>query len=579
MDGGSKEILRESEKDAAFSLFAKHAAEHKCAQPVLRRCCVAFYKQEVAIADDCGRHMHENKATKQSWSPPNPFASSRQSFCTKATMEEDSFLASIDRLSKFTEVELSEQISESNRGVVVWHLLQACIGANEQQLYDARLRASLRQLSVALGLPVAAAYQLELALASDLAGKLKHDTKKQGEAQANEKLPWWKRSRTWAVAGATATGGVVCALTGGLAAPAVAASLHSLFGFSVGAGTLTGGFSIYGASEAAKRTNKLTSDLNVFEFRKLDDDDGSQPPKLSVTIFASGIVKHDDDYVQHWKDLQWHWSDAQALVFEPEVLTRLSDCFERAISDAVVNKAITTGLAQTFVRSLMVAAAAPAALIGAMGWIDNTITTVASKADKAGDELAHALKSGIHSGRPVSFVAFGYGARAIMTCLYTLAKGGYYGIVDSVYLAGLPWGKRSNDWSAARNVCSGRVVSCYSSSDWLLGISFRSTALHKGCAGLQPVDHEGVESINIRDLVSRHSDYAQNATLREIIERIEAGGSVLDTDDAPEDIAGDEALPEDTSNTAPAAVEEHANDGSQTTTASQQHDAETVDAA
>jgi len=86
------------------------------------------------------------------------------------------------------------------------------------------------------------------------------------------------------------------------------------------------------------------------------------------------------------------------------------------------------------------------------------------------------------------------------------------GIVDNVLLCGLPktFDDSLEDWVRARLVVSGRLVHGYSCNDWVLKFLFRGSAFAtKNIAGLSPVpDINGVENVNLSDLITGHLDYA-----------------------------------------------------------------------
>jgi hypothetical protein len=60
---------------------------------------------------------------------------------------------------------------------------------------------------------------------------------------------------------------------------------------------------------------------------------------------------------------------------------------------------------------------------------------------------------------------------------------------------------------------------------------------------LQKIEREDVEDINVCDIIARHTDYASADKLRQIMARVEAGGSSLDEAGDSEAIAIDSELP------------------------------------
>src|SRR5262249_53336859 len=96
-------------------------------------------------------------------------------------------------------------------------------------------------------------------------------------------------------------------------------------------------------------------------------------------------------------------------------------------------------------------------------------------------------------------------------CLEELARLGAFGIVEDVMLLGLPAKLPSAPrLEAMRRVVAGRFVHGYSRKDWLLRFLFRTTRLHVGeVAGLVPWDIEGVESVDLTNLVTNHTEYRE----------------------------------------------------------------------
>lgn len=85
-------------------------------------------------------------------------------------------------------------------------------------------------------------------------------------------------------------------------------------------------------------------------------------------------------------------------------------------------------------------------------------------------------------------------------------------------IMGAPAATDSATWAAAREVVAGRLVNCYSRSDWVLGFLHRAEGVTRRVAGLQPVDANGVEDVDVTDLVKGHLRYG--AATRAILERV-----------------------------------------------------------
>lgn len=85
-------------------------------------------------------------------------------------------------------------------------------------------------------------------------------------------------------------------------------------------------------------------------------------------------------------------------------------------------------------------------------------------------------------------------------------------------LMGAPAATDPSTWAAAREVVAGRLVNCYSRSDWVLGLLHRAEGVTSRVAGLRPVVADGVDNVDVTDLVSGHLRYG--AATRAILERV-----------------------------------------------------------
>jgi hypothetical protein len=155
--------------------------------------------------------------------------------------------------------------------------------------------------------------------------------------------------------------------------------------------------------------------------------------------------------------------------------------------------------------------------------VDNPFNVAKVRAEKAGLVLADALINRVQGKRPVSLVGYSLGARVIYSCLMSLAERDAFGLVENVVLMGAPVPSNTESWALMRTVVSGRLVNAYAGDDWVLGFLYRTSAIQLGVAGLQEVeDVEGVENLNVGDLVDGHMDYA--GKVEQIL------GRVLDAD-------------------------------------------------
>jgi len=188
--------------------------------------------------------------------------------------------------------------------------------------------------------------------------------------------------------------------------------------------------------------------------------------------------------------------------------------------------------------------------------IDGTWTLAVERADEAGKELARSLLFSRAGHRPVTLVGYSFGARTIYACLKELARyqekwedyregsnlrsitrgsetdgrgRAFYermrepaSIVEDAILMGLPNHLSLSSWRACRMVVAGRLVNCFSQRDLILSLMFQFKRLGlKPVCGTCPVNANGVESIDVSDLVSGHQDYC--LVVGDILKRVRHG--------------------------------------------------------
>lgn len=115
------------------------------------------------------------------------------------------------------------------------------------------------------------------------------------------------------------------------------------------------------------------------------------------------------------------------------------------------------------------------------------------------------------------------GAITIFNALLQLAKRGVRDSVDEVILIGAPLSPTPAEWESVKTVVAGRMVNVYSRNDWVLAILVRlhsmvSSRMSTSVAGLGSVEVEGVEEVDVSDIVSGHLELGQR--LKDILERV-----------------------------------------------------------
>ncbi|GAA5984598.1 hypothetical protein JCM10908_003415 [Rhodotorula pacifica] len=334
----------------------------------------------------------------------------------------------------------------------------------------------------------------------------------------------------WAATGAGfVLGGVAIGLTGGLAAPAIAAGLGTFgiatFSGASGAvliGTLLG---LGGGGLAGYRTHRRMKGLEDVRFEPIQDDDAHelpQIPSLTATIVASGFLLDPEDSVEPWRSyVRSSRSDAYALKADPQTFLDAG----RSLDKFVQNRLITMGGVEVVKRTALAAVYAGVALPltifqTATTAFDSDFTRCREKAQKAGVLLAGILEKEVQGKRPVVLIGYGPGASLILACLEHLHSLGLSSLVYSAVLVSLPSSPSRATWARARSVVAHELINVWSGNDWVLGIAARLYTLSPSIAGIRPVKGvEGVSNIDVSDLVTRgHLEIRQKLGL--ILERV-----------------------------------------------------------
>ncbi|KAG2555303.1 hypothetical protein PVAP13_9KG560800 [Panicum virgatum] len=334
--------------------------------------------------------------------------------------------------------------------------------------YDARHRVALRLIATWLDVKWIKMEAIEVMVACSAMAAAKEQ--EQAQESASPKSKWEKWKRGGIIGAAALTGGALLAITGGLAAPAIAAGFGALAptlgtlvpfigasGFAAmaaAAGSVAGSVAVaasFGAAGAGLTGSKMArriGKVKEFEFKPIGDNHNQG--RLAVGILVSGFAFDEEDFWKPWE-----------------------------------------------------------------GWKDNL-----EKSDKAGKMLAEVLLKGLQGNRPVTLIGFSLGARVIFKCLQELAlSSDNEGLVERVVLLGAPVSVKGEQWEPVRKMVSGRFVNVYSRDDWILGVTFRASLLTQGLAGIQAIDVPGVENVDVTELVDGHSSYLSAA--QQILEHLE----------------------------------------------------------
>lgn len=423
------------------------------------------------------------------------------------------------------------QLEQEKRATVLHSVLLLLLSLEH---YHAQSRTLLLHLTTSLGLPTTLLGQDEERIARGLLAAAANMT---AEEETKAKAEQNSSNRKWKVGLAGAAGAVLIGVTGGLAAPLLAAGIGSVMGgLGLGAsaaagylGTLAGSgvlvgslFGAYGGRMTSKMMDEYAREVEDFAFvpvrsqhkpRKIE----KEFRRLRVAIAVSGWLSDKDDVVRPWKTIDIG-IEAFALRFELEKLMNLGNALTTMVSSAAWGYAKTEIIKHT-VFSALTAGLWPLALLKASKIIDNPWSVANNRAQKAGEVLADALINKAQGERPVTLIGYSLGAKVIYVCLQELAARGAFGLVENVVFMGAPTPSDSAGWRKIRTVVSGRVVNIYSGKDYILGYLYRTSSIQLGVAGLQPVtDVKGIENVDIADIVEGHTLY-RHAT-GPVLERI-----------------------------------------------------------
>lgn len=403
--------------------------------------------------------------------------------------------------------------------------------------YDARHRVALRLLATWLDVKWIKMEAIEVMVACSAMAAAKEQ--EQSGENASPKSKWEKWKRGGIIGAAALTGGALLAITGGLAAPAIAAGFGALAptlgtlvpvigasGFAAmatAAGSVAGSVAVaasFGAAGAGLTGTKMArriGSVKEFEFKPIGENHNQG--RLAIGILISGFAFDEEDYSRPWEG----WKDnleRYILQWESKHIIAVSTAIQDWLTSRLALELMKQGAMRTVLSGFLAAFAWPATLLAATDFIDSKWSVAIDRSDKAGKMLAEVLLKGLQGNRPVTLVGFSLGARVIFKCLQELAlSSDNEGLVERVVLLGAPVSVKGERWEPARKMVAGRFVNVYSKDDWILGVTFRASLLTQGLAGIQAVDVPGVENVDVTELVDGHSSYLSAA--QQILEHLE----------------------------------------------------------
>ncbi|XP_048375224.1 transmembrane and coiled-coil domain-containing protein 4 isoform X3 [Sphaerodactylus townsendi] len=336
-----------------------------------------------------------------------------------------------------------------------------------------------------------------------------------GTAEASrKKKERRKRLKRYLLIGlATVGGGTVIGLTGGLAAPLVAAGAATIIGSAgaaalgsvAGIAVMASLFGAAGAGLTGYKMKKRVGAIEEFEFLPLTE--GKQ---LHVTVAVTGWLSTGKfgSFTAPWTSLL-RSKEQYCLAWESKYLMELGNTLD-SLLNGLVNMVAQEALKYTVLAGIVTALTWPASLLTAASVIDNPWGVCLHRSAEVGKHLAQILLSRQQGRRPVTLIGFSLGARVIYFCLQEMAKEkDCKGIIEDVVLLGAPVEGEAKSWKPFTKVVAGKIINGYCRGDWLLSFVYRTSSIQLNIAGLQPVNLEDRRMVNVdlSSVVSGHLDY------------------------------------------------------------------------
>jgi hypothetical protein len=391
--------------------------------------------------------------------------------------------------------------------------------------YKAHSRTLLVRLCISLNLRLAELTIMEKNTAFGLltaAAKMDATESTQKAQQASSS------ARKWKIGVAGVAGAALIGITGGLAAPFLAAGVGGLLGglglgataaagylgAMAGSSLLVGGlFGAYGARMSRASMEKYAKEIDDFAFLPTHgtDTDSEEIQKerrrLRLTIGITGWLTDEKQVTSPWKVLG-HGSEPFALRWELSALMALGTALKDFIVSQAWSQIRKEIIKRTIFAAIWSALLAPLAIRKVIKLVDSPFGNAKNLSVKAGEVLADALINKVQGERPVSLVGQSLGARVIYSCLLKLAERGAFGLIENVVLMGAPVPADENQWRVMRSVVSGRLVNVYSKQDYILAFLYRTSSAQLSIAGLQDIEGvSGVENFDMSEKVAGHLKY------------------------------------------------------------------------
>lgn len=434
----------------------------------------------------------------------------------------DGALLSLQKLYPPTPTPLAS-LDEPHRVLIMHSLLLLLLSL---QTYSAESRVLMLRVCSALSISPDTLAEDESTVAKGLLEAAKQQMN--ADELKNDRVERNSTARKWKVGLGAAAGAVLIGVTGGLAAPLLAAGVGTVMGgLGLGAtvtagylGALAGSaplvgvlFGAYGGKMTGQMVDEYAKQVEDFAFLPIEPKDPKDPKDndsrhLRVAILISGWLLNESEVVQPWRIFRPNATEAFALRWELKALLNLGRALVVYVASYAWGWAKKEIISRTIFAALASALTLPYGLSKATRVVDNPFSVAKSRSDKAGVVLADALVNKVQGERPVTLIAYSLGSRVIYSCLNELAERQALGMVESVCLMGAPVPSDTATWRRIRAIVPGRIINVYSTKDYLLGILYRTSSLQYGVAGLQSIrDVQGIENVDVSDLVDGHTQY------------------------------------------------------------------------
>lgn len=233
--------------------------------------------------------------------------------------------------------------------------------------YSAFSRILLLNLASSLHIPLHVLEEDEVRVAKSLSQITKDLT---GDEVAQKRSEENRNSRRWKVGLASVAGAAVIGITGGLAAPLVAAGVGTVLGGMGLAGTAAASllgamaessfvvgtlFGIYGAKAGGKMMEQYAKDVQDFAFLPLHGafkeyhggkDVAPDDRRLRVVLGISGWLTQREDVINPWRALG-HQNEVYALRWEVDALLKMGNSLETVVKSAAWSVAKKEIIART----------------------------------------------------------------------------------------------------------------------------------------------------------------------------------------------------------------------------------------